>query len=487
MLSFNLDENGKIQKTVDRKKYKRIAIKEQLRKELETEVATLSADQRHAFDAIVNDQGGNIFLTGGAGTGKSYALTLAVRWLREEMGKRVAVTSSTATAARLVNGVTVHSFFRFKPEILVNQNGEPVAHAHRAIVYSDVIVIDEISMIRCDVFSAIAASIERADRKRETLGWPPIRLICVGDFCQLPPVIAEGDRAELERRCGYDVGNGFAFLAPEWNHFHFRNFELKDVLRQDDAEFVDALNKIRTGDRLWADWFNDVCSFDTDSEAMFLYPYNNQVKKKNRECLNALDEIEEIFHAELFGEASEKDVEDAGLDFELHLKEGCMVMIRCNPWDGADWCQMLDIGECKDAFCNGSMAQYRYTVTDGNGRTGLMVTLLESGRNVIIYPERHDIYRYDFIGGKLQKMKTGDYFYAYPVSLGYATSVHRSQGASLPSVNLNPRSFASGMLYVGLSRVKGGAQNIHLDEFVRPWDVMLDPTVKGFYENTHWE
>lgn len=162
-------------------------------------------------------------------------------------------------------------------------------------------------------------------------------------------------------------------------------------------------------------------------------------------------------------------------------------MIRCNPWDGADWCQMLDVGECTDAFCNGSVAQFRYTVIDGNGRTGLVVTLLDSGRLVVIYPKCFDICRYTTIGGKLQKEKTGDYFYAYPVSLGYATSVHRSQGATLYSVNLNPHSFTSGMLYVGLSRVRGGAQNIHLDEFVRPWDAMLDPTVKNFYENTHWE
>lgn len=487
MLSFKLNENGEVQRDVSRKKECQLTWKERKRQEIQEDVDKLSPSQKEVFNAIVDEKGGNIFLTGGAGTGKSFVIALAVRWLCQVVDMRVSVTSSTATAARLVNGVTTHSFFRFKPQILLDEDGQPVAHAHRAVVHSDVVVIDEVSMIRCDVFSAIAASIERANRKRAVLGLPPIRLICVGDFCQLPPVIADEERAELEQRCGYKIGNAYAFLAPEWRRFHFRNFELKDVVRQDNTEFIEVLNKIRIGNGNWTNWFNEHCSLREDKNALYLFPYNEQVKQRNRECLDTLNGKEEIFQAELFGEASKENVEDIGLDYELHLKRGCSVMIRCNPWDGADWCEMLDVGECTECFCNGSMAQYYGTVHDKNNRVGLVVVLRESGLRVVIYPKCYPIYRYTMISGKMKKVETGNYFNAYPLSLGYATSVHRSQGATLASVNLNPQSFTSGMLYVGLSRVRGGAENIHLDDFVRPWDAILDPTVKEFYENIQWE
>ena len=201
-----------------------------------------------------------------------------------------------------------------------------------------------------------------------------------------------------------------------------------------------------------------------------------------------MEGTEVIYKAELEG-VTEQEVEDAGYDYELRLKPGCLVMIKCNPYSGADWCEMLcqgiDSADYIDYFCNGTVGIYRATLEDAKGEY-LYIEIPEgdSGKtnDVKLYKKTFDTYTYAEVNGRYKKVKSGNFFRTYPVVCAMAISIHKSQGASLPAVVLEPKSFASGQLYVALSRVKGDASKIYLTDMVRPEYAILSDEVKGFLE-----
>lgn len=494
--------NGQLVRTVSRRKA--MTPQEKVAEEIEEVKKTFTEGQMKAFEDMINPDIPFLFLSGEAGCGKTYVVKQAVRWLRNVENKWVAVCATTATAARLLDdgAVTVHKFFKLKPEILISErgkddkNGKPVAHATKAITKCDVILIDEVSMMRVDLFLSVLACLKKSNKKRAKYSLPPIRLILVGDMCQLPPVLTDRDREDLSERLGYDVGEGFAFQCPEWEECNFNSIILKEVMRQkDDADMMRCLNRVRMGDGDYTNWFNENCSLGSCEDAVSLFPYNWQVRKENKERLAKLSGELRTYKAELRGNATEKDVEDNGYDAELHLKQHCLVMIKVNPYANCEWCSMLcegiDSADYIDYFCNGSMGIYRDTYKDGKGEY-LLIELQDTDKDgthqfVKIYKKFFDIYDYVEINGKLKKVKSGDGFFAYPIVLGYALSIHKSQGCSLSKMNLFPtKAFASGMLYVGLSRCRT-AKGIYLQDMIRPWDAMLSPAVKEFYKRIEGE
>ena len=476
--------NGAVERKVSRKRPK--SPREIAKEELLPEIEKLNTEQKAAFDLLVDTTTQSIFLTGGAGTGKSHVVKLAIQWLRRVEEKWVAVTSTTASSAKLIDAVTVHSFFRFKPEVLISEDGSPQSHAPSKVCKADILIVDEISMARCDLFMAICASIQKADAKRKKLGLAPIKLCVVGDMCQLPPVTSDQDRQQLTERLGYDIGEGFAFQTKAWEKRDFHIVELTEIIRQDNVDFIHALNQIRDGNTNYYNWFNHNCSLGENPAAISLFPYNSQVRQFNFKKLSELPGVMISYDAELYGTATQQTVEDMGFDFTLNLKKDCLVIIRSNPNIGADWCKVL--GEDKEnynrCFCNGSVGVYRDTFIDEtDGREYLMIELLENGKFLLLYRKDYPVYDYITVSGKLKKVRTENGFHAFSCAPAYALSYHRAQGASLPAVNLQPHgAFASGMLYVGLSRVTGGAEHIFLQDFVRPEDVILSDAVREFYQ-----
>lgn len=117
-----------------------------------------------------------------------------------------------------------------------------------------------------------------------------------------------------------------------------------------------------------------------------------------------------------------------------------------------------------------------------DGREYLFIEL-DNGQFVSIYKKKYDIYKYVEEDGVLKKVKTDSSFSCYPCTLAYALTCHKAQGMSLAAINVLPKSFESGMLYVALSRVKGSAANIYLQDMVRSWDAILNDEVKEFYQN----
>lgn len=475
--------NGTVTKCVTRKRPK--SARETAREELTKEVDKLNSEQREAFVLLTDSTTQSVFLTGGAGTGKSHVVKLAIQWLRRVEGKWVAVTSTTASSAKLIDAVTVHSLFRFKPEVLITEDGKPQSHAPSGVCKADVILIDEISMARYDLFTSICASIQKADAKRKRQGLSPIKLCVVGDLCQLPPILTDQDRQLLTQRLGFDIGEGFAFQTQAWDDRHFCTIELTQIMRQDDKNFIHALNRIRDGDRGYANWFNHNCSLGFHPNAVSLFPYNTQVRNFNLKKLSELPGNLLCYRAELYGNTTQQAVEEAGVDYTLNLKKNCLVIIRSNYYVGADWCKVIGVEKENYGkfFCNGSVGIYRDTFTDPiDGREYLMIELTENCRFLCLYRKNYAIYEYVVINGKLKKVHTENGFYAFPCAPAYGLSYHRAQGMTLPAVNLQPcGAFASGMLYVGLSRVKGSAEQIYLQDFVRPEDVILSNVVQDFY------
>ena len=491
MISFKQDANGQVSKQINRKF---ITSQQSMEEKLMEKAQSLTTGQREVFDAIINTDR-NIFLSGLAGTGKSYVTKLAIEYLRCVQKKWVAVCASTAAASRILadeGAVTIHRFFGFKPEVLIDDRGNPIAHATKAIRKADIIICDEASLIRCDTFMSIHASIEKANAQRQKSGLPKIRLILIGDFAQLPPICIDADKKELNEKLGYDIGVGWCFKTQAWEQFNFMNFVLKEIVRQSDHDFIYHLNKIRDGDGGFTNWFNHNCSLGYNKDAVSLYPYNYMVKEENLKRLSQLEDSgnEEVaFTAQLHGNVTPEIVEANGLDYELRLKQHCRILFRANPYIGADWCEMdcrgIKSSEYINYFCNGSTGTLRYVGVDDKGEY-LQIELDDSSRFVKIYRKLYPIYEYINVNGKLKKVKsTEDYFYAFPVSLGYALTFHRAQGSSIPSINIYPtKTFASGMLYVGLSRCSGknGCKDIYLQDFIRYHDAYLDPAVKEFYE-----
>ena len=492
-ISFKRGNDGQAVKEVSRKKVK--TPQEKAKIELMEKVNTFTADQLKAFNILIDDSEQFVYLGGAAGTGKSYCLSTAISWLRRVENQWVAVTATTATAALLIEAQTVHKFFGFKPEILIDEKGKATAKAHKNIWKCDVIVVDECSMARCDIFSSLMASCKKCNTKRAKEGLKPQRIILCGDPCQLPAILSDDDKSEIEARLEVrykkkiDIGEGWFFNAPEWKECEFTCIELTEVMRQKgNPELIDNLNKVRLGDTSNVHWFNESCSLLVDNppeDAIRLFPFNRQVRKYNMDKLATMEGEEKVFLAELEGLTAE-DVESNGYDYELHLKPDALVMIKCNPYSGADWCEMFCSGIEKEDyvnyFCNGSTGIYRDYGEDANGEY-LIIELTANGHLLKLYKKVFDTYEYVEVNGRLKKVKTGKYFRTFPVVLAFSISIHKSQGASLPSVVINPRhSFASGQIYVALSRVKGNVNNIYLADMIRPEDIILSDEVKSFLE-----
>lgn len=219
---------------------------------------TLTNGQKQAL--LESQNGHNIFISGGGGVGKSYISQIIVDEL-QAAGKTVLITASTGKAAMLINGVTCHRAFRIP--IRMTWSATPKITPKDPIYESDVILIDEVSMLRIDAFDFICKSIQKVNRIRKSsiyLANPknkhrdPIQLIVIGDFGQLPPVIVhtndgrpdEGDL--MSQHYGFPVKSGYAFLAPGWKECNFVKCELTEVMRQSNKDMIHALQGIRLGD-----------------------------------------------------------------------------------------------------------------------------------------------------------------------------------------------------------------------------------------------
>ena len=430
----------------------------------------LKEDQKKAMEAIMS--GKNVFVTGGAGTGKSHLVKRVVEEL-SDAGKNVMVCAPTSGAALLIDGVTIHSGFGYAFGPALTGANKLAIRTRDTIKNADVIIIDEVSMVRCDLMDSIAASISTAAKYSRR----PKQIIVFGDFAQLPPVIKnDGTREVLEKYYRRDIGCGFAFLGDAWDRMHFETVCLTEVIRQADTEFAAKLNMIRTGNPDALDFINNNASYVPDPGSVTLFATNPEANALNRKKLDDLKGSIIKFNPITEGAVSNEQDNET-----ISLKTGARIIITSNY--NQDFAEQI-AGVVKSGnFANGTQATVINAVHDPlNPIKDCIIAELDDGRKYKINRQRNDIcgYRIDEYGD-LQRIVEGS-IYQIPIKLGYGITVHRSQGATFDSVNLDP-SFKyknSGQIYVALSRIRS-LSGLNLIREISKSNLYVDPAVRKLY------
>jgi ATP-dependent DNA helicase PIF1 len=441
----------------------------------------LSQEQENALQLMLS--GKNVFLTGEAGTGKSTIL----REFRARNGSCAVFLAPTGIAAINVKGSTLHSFFLFKPGLLTPETIGDVGTGKRRqmIRQTKIIIIDEISMVRSDVFCAIDYRLRQLalgkNNKERPFGGK--QMIVVGDFFQLPPVVKTGME---ESYLNDTLGGMYAFQTTVWQRAGFKTVLLKTIHRQKgETTFVNILNDIRhnnldernivlqNGETATAlDALNSCCTGKSivQPPPIILCTTNKEAESYNVLCQNHLTAKQQIFKAVVVGKFNEKDYPTQAI---LSLQEGARVMILVNKRNPN--------GEFE--YVNGDTGM----VVATNGSTTIVTVKLDSGRTCDISPNTWIQYEYvletdNMTGEKSIRQKETGKFTQMPLKSAYAITIHKSQGMSLDRVyvKLGNGCFAHGQLYTALSRCRS-LQTLQLERRLFAEDVIVDQAVVNFY------
>ena len=433
----------------------------------------LNAGQQAAVDAILS--GGNVFVTGEGGTGKSVAIKKAVNLLRSR-GRKTVVCAPTGIAAQNIKGSTIHSAFRFDLAPKVADELDKIAPS-KVIEAADVVVIDEIGMVRRDLMDAIAVVVERENDFRRSTNKSPLQLVVVGDFSQLPPVVTEKDRPALVDFYGEETlhSNFYAFEADGWKRMRFKTCQLDEPMRQSDPSFVRMLNLARIGDSTCIPYFNSLVRDDAHDEAISLVPTNRAAELTNAERLKSLDGEERRFEGIVSGKFKTSDM---AAPSALVLKPGARCMCLANDKTAG--------------YINGSTGSVEaFDVVDGEGRSCVKVRL-DNGTSVLVHKNTWENIEYRVVTRKkngaekkvLEQEIVGT-FEQYPLKLAWSITYHKSQGQTIENVVIDPSTFAPGQLYVGLSRATSAA-GVWLTRPIEEPDLLADPKVVDFYREIGW-
>jgi len=375
--------------------------------------------------------------------------------------KNVLVCAPTGIAAINIGGVTIHRCFQAAPEPQVRRTVKKVP---KVINESEIIIIDEISMCRIDLFDFVVRTIVKAEEKCLSRK----QLIVVGDFFQLPPVTTPSDRKVLTEIYP-DYKKGYAFESTNWQDMNFEVIELKDVQRQSHPEFIRQLNQLRVGDKNSVSYFNQCAVKKAMKDGIILTATNRVAEKINHDRLSELPSKVKIYKAQILGKVTEMDKVTSD---ELHLKVGARVMILINDQE-------------HNQYQNGSFGEIVEMYEDH------VDVKLDSSHTIVPFGyyewviEDYELTKKtedDIEDHQLQKKKIGS-FVQLPLRLAYAITMHKSQGQTYEKVNLIPYSFDCGQLYVALSRVKS-LEGLCLINMMRQEDLICSEEVKQFYQIT---
>lgn len=434
----------------------------------------MNREQENAVEAALS--GENIFLSGGAGTGKTTVLKAMIDALETD-GKQVLVCAPTGMAASLIGGTTIHSLFGFPTGSCLKKNGSPIARTNKVTRSADVIVIDETSMIRCDQMDAIIASINKAEKD----SGKKKQIIVCGDFFQLPPVIAEPDVVSMMKEF-YRGKSGHAFDTPQWNEIFEKAVILKDVHRQADPEFAQMLSRLRVGDSSCIKYFMSKTSPEKLDNAINLYLTNKDADAENMRQLMRIPGEISIFKPIYIGKT------DIARENDFAVKTGARVVFTANDrlqdhtytFDDYTSRGGMIMRSRNLLYNNGDMGTVEYT-----GDYEIHVRLDRTGRKIVVFPQEHNVYEYETTrDGKIVKNIVGQCI-KMPLRLGYAVTVHKAQGSTYDRVNVILHAsyrnwyMQPGQLYVGLSRCRE-VKNMYIDD-LDPGDFRASVRVQEFY------
>ncbi len=413
----------------------------------------------------------NIFLTGKAGTGK----TTFLRRLKEESRKRMIVVAPTGVAAINAGGVTIHSFFQLAPGLYL-PGGKMVAGRDQHNRYSfskqklnilrslDLLVIDEISMVRADLLDAIDEVLRRYQERDKPFGG--VQLLLIGDLQQLAPVATDEEWPLLQQF--YQTPYFFSSLALQQTDFVY--IELRHIYRQQDENFVSLLNAVRDGQvtepilQTLNSHYRPAFNPPDDENWITLTTHNHQAAQLNSRKLEALPSPPVVFQATIKGEFPELSYPT---EAQLTLKVGAQVM-----------------------FCKNDPSQAKAYY---NGRIGRIIKIENSKVTVLCDNERIEVgplqwtnskYVTDSATGVISEEVVGT-FSQIPLRTAWAITIHKSQGLTFDRAIINAgRAFSHGQVYVALSRCRT-LEGLILSTPIPPSVITIDPDVVQFTDYAH--
>lgn len=425
--------------------------------ELEDKIQSLTPSQKVLFEAI--SSGRNVCCLGPGGTGKTYTLEAVIQYANEN-DLNVVVCAPTGIAALNLCGMTIHRTFGAEFGILPRDSMK----TSKLLESADIIIIDEISMVRQDLFEFIIRSIRLAQKNSNKIDdgkvhRPFKQLVVCGDYGQLPPVLVSAEHDDYEKL--YE--SRYAFTSSLWNAQNFVYVVLKEQMRQIDKAFAAKLDRVRMGD---VSVLKEFRQNDSKSDtAVTLCTINRTADEINKQHLDALPG-QHVYEADSFDGITN---DERPVPSTMVLAPGELVMFVNNDKEGR--------------WMNGSLATILACNDD------CVEVRMHDGRIMAIRPVSWPIYRSEvveeksFPSGKMVKSivnsKAGVYS-QYPFRPAWAITVHRSQGQTYEEVNIAPGDFFDfGQLYVALSRCRT-EDGLHITGTLKTSDLRVDGKVLEF-------
>ena len=437
----------------------------------------LSKEQKKAAKLVLEKRK-NIFIQGQAGTGKS----AFIKYLQGHTEKNIVLCAPTAIAALNVGGVTLHSLFKLPimpfitDDRLFKMNRSKVWSVIKAI---DILIIDEVSMVKPDVLDAVDR-VCRKIRRNNRKAFGGIQVVLIGDLYQLPPVINK-DSIDIFKNA-YNTECPYFFDSDVYRSTNFEIIEFTKVFRQLDKTLLKNLINIRTNSNIQTalSYFNSCCNSKSKDfkNAITITPYRAIADELNQKKLSKITEIPMDFAATLTGTFVEAPETSYPVQKTLKLKKGALVVFNKNDQE--------------KRWVNGSMG-----IIESIEPNRLYVKLLSNDETVVVERETWENKEYDTEEKEVFNKDTQEWetkeeivenvtgeFIQFPLQLGYAMTIHKAQGKTLDKVNidLDRGAFAHGQLYVALSRTrKKEDMNIIGEVTIR--DVIFDKRIQEFLKN----
>ena len=399
-------------------------------------MAVENIELRRAWDFVENT-GTSVFITGKAGTGK----TTFLKTLKEHSSKRMVVVAPTGVAAINAGGVTIHSFFQlplspYVPNTSYKSKYDFSQEKRNIINTLDLLVIDEISMVRSDLLDAIDNVLRRF--RQHDLPFGGVQLLMIGDLQQLAPVVTEQDAQLLNPY--YDTP--FFFGSKALSMIHYVTIELKHVYRQTDYHFISLLNAIRDGNvrdevisELNQRYIKDFHP-EPNEGYIRLTTHNSIAQKYNDKELSEIKQPVRNFEATIEGNFPEYSYPT---DVTLSLKVGAQVMFIKND------------SSLNRQFYNGKIGH-----VVGFEDEEIIVRCPDDDFDIKVSPMIWENVKY-VLNDKTKEIdsEVQGVFTQYPLRLAWAITIHKSQGLTFEKTIIDAAmSFASGQVYVALSRCK---------------------------------
>ena len=406
----------------------------------------------------------NVFITGKAGTGKSTLLD----YFRSITKKTIVVLAPTGVAALNVGGETIHSFFRFKPDITVDKVKK--LRGRKADIFKklDAVIIDEVSMVRADLLDCIDRFL-RLNGKKKSRPFGGIQMVFIGDLYQLPPVVTGREREIFKKH----YASPYFFSAKGFEDFSMEFIELEKIYRQKDEKFIRLLNAIRNNSLTDEDVETlnrrvnaNFGGKDTNGYTVYLSSTNKVAAEINAGHLRKLKKPISFYTARVSGSFAPQAYP---ADTELSLSPGAQVMLLNND-SGGRW-------------VNGTLGRIIEIRKDKKQEEPDEVLVqLAGGRVEKILPFTWKIFHFtwDDLTQSIQSESAGS-FTQYPLRLAWAITIHKSQGKTFDRVIIDVSGgvFACGQIYVALSRCRS-LNGVSLKKPIKKSHVFVDWKIVDF-------